>query len=254
MKQRFESVETFAAQHAERKQTQYATHYNLRSRDKSFDVGEQMLILTPDSTSSKTFSRWLGPAKVTVKKSPYSYIVNLNGPKIHVHAIKLRKYYTRVQQVLCLVPPLQCQTAVIYEKDDDFGDIIVPDMAQSISQPPLPSQRIDPSLLSHLDFQQRETLLKLLDRYSDCFSDIPGFCSLVQHTVPLMDNFVPKRLSPYKIPIKLRPQVQAQLQELKSLGDNPTIYKPNGQACHLCPKGEGWERRRALSHRLQICK
>ena len=82
----------------------------------------------------------------------------LSGTKIHVHAIKLRKYYTRVQQVLCLVPPLQCQTAVIYEKDDDFGDIIVPDMAQSISQPPLPSQRIDPSLLSHLDFQQRETL------------------------------------------------------------------------------------------------
>jgi len=123
-----------------------------------------------------------------------------------------------VLQVLCSVPPLQCQTAVICEKDDDFGDIIVPDMAPSISQAPLPSQRIDPSHLSHLDLQQRETLLNLLDSYSDCFSDIPGFCSLVEHTVPLMDNFVPKRLSAYKILVKLRLQVQAQLQELKSLG------------------------------------
>jgi len=120
--------------------------------------------------------------------------------------------------LLCSVPPLQCQTAVIYEKDDDFGDIIVPDTAQSISKSSLPSQRVDPSLLSHLDLQQRETLINILDSYSDCFSDIPGFCSLVEHTVSLMDNLVPKRLSPYKIPIKLRPQVQAQLQELQSLG------------------------------------
>jgi len=72
-------------------------------------------------------------------------------------------------------------------------------------------------ILSHLDFQQRETLLNLLDSFSDCFSDIPGLCSLVEHTVPLMDNFIPKQLSPYKIPVRLRPEVQAQLQELQSL-------------------------------------
>ena len=48
--------------------------YNLRAREKSFAVGEQVLILIPDSTSSKVFSRWLGPANVVEKKSPHSYI------------------------------------------------------------------------------------------------------------------------------------------------------------------------------------
>jgi len=73
-----------------------------------------------------------------------------------------------------------CQTAIIYEKDDDFADITVPDMTPSISQTPLLSQRIDPSHLSHLDFQQQETLLNVLGSFSDCFSDIPAFCSLEQ--------------------------------------------------------------------------
>ena len=72
LKQRFETIEPCAAEHADKKQTQYAKHYNLCSRDKSFDVNEQVLILTPDSTSSKTFSRWMGLATITVKKSPYS--------------------------------------------------------------------------------------------------------------------------------------------------------------------------------------
>ena len=72
LKQHFETVESFAAEHVQKKQTQYTEHYNLCSRDKLFEVDEQVLILTPDSTSSKTFSRWLGPATVTVKKSPYS--------------------------------------------------------------------------------------------------------------------------------------------------------------------------------------
>jgi len=139
-----------------------------------------VLIFTPDSTSSKTFSRCLGLATVIVKKSPYSCIVNLNGTKMHIHANKLHKYHTRVQQVLCLIPPFQCQTSIIYEKDDDFADITVPNMVPSISQILLLSQRIDPSHLSHLDFHQQETLLNLLSSFSDCFSDIPVFCSLVQ--------------------------------------------------------------------------
>ena len=56
-------------------------------------VNEQVLILIPDSTSSKVFSRWQGPAKVIERKSPHSYIVELNGVNRRLHADKLRKYH-----------------------------------------------------------------------------------------------------------------------------------------------------------------
>ena len=36
----------------------------LRSHDKHFDVGDQVLILMTDSTTSHTFSKWTGPATV----------------------------------------------------------------------------------------------------------------------------------------------------------------------------------------------
>jgi len=41
---------------------------------------------------------------------------------------------------------------------------------------------------------------------------------LVEHTIPLSSNFVPKRLPPYRIPLKLRSQVEQQLGELLKLG------------------------------------
>ena len=218
LRERFDSVEAFAAEHANMKQTQYTNRYNLRSHDKSFDVGEQVLILTPDTTSSKTFSRWKGPAIVTIKKSPYSYIVDLEGTKVHVHANKLRKFNTRVQHVLCAVPSFFCSTAIIYEKDVDFDDVMVPEMSQPITQTDLPSQKIEPARLAHLAPEQRHELLNLLDKFGDCFSDVPGFCPLEEHAVPLTSNFVPKRLAPYKIPVQLRADVQRQLQELEQLG------------------------------------
>jgi len=90
--------------HGERAQAKYTSQYNLRNRDKHFSVGEQMLILVPDSTASKVYSRWKGPATVVEVKSPYRYLVELNGSRQHVHANKLRKFHVRVDEVMCNDP------------------------------------------------------------------------------------------------------------------------------------------------------
>lgn len=82
----------------------------------------------------------------------------------------------------------------------------------------LSSQRVDESKLAHLQPQQRSELLLLLDNYADCFSDVPVFCSLAEHTILLLDSFLPKRLVPYKIPIILRPQVEQQLKNFLDQG------------------------------------
>jgi len=86
LRERLGDAERYAFKHTDKRQTQYTTSYNLRSQDKTFNVSEQVLILVPDSTSSKTFRRWQGPATITVKKSPHSYIVELNRLKHKIHA------------------------------------------------------------------------------------------------------------------------------------------------------------------------
>ena len=64
LRERFGSAKQYASKHADKRQTQYTTRYNIRSQDKTFNVGEQVFILVSDSTSNKTFSRWQGPATI----------------------------------------------------------------------------------------------------------------------------------------------------------------------------------------------
>jgi len=42
-------AQNYAKSHSDREQDRYVAHYNLRSKDKHFTVGEQMLLLQPDS-------------------------------------------------------------------------------------------------------------------------------------------------------------------------------------------------------------
>jgi hypothetical protein len=61
-------------------------YHNLRTRPKKFEIGDKCLIFQPDTTSSRVFSQWRGPANIVDVKSPNSYIVELNGKRMHIHA------------------------------------------------------------------------------------------------------------------------------------------------------------------------
>ena len=61
---------------------------------------------------------------------------------------------------------------------------------------------------------QQLELLEVLDRYPECFSDVPGYTDVVTHSIPLTDDFKPKRLHAYRVPEKLKPEVDRQIQEM----------------------------------------
>jgi len=125
--------------------------------DKSFQIGEQVIILEKDS-NSKTFARWQ-TGEIYQKLSPYTYIVSMpNGSRRHLHANKLRKVEVPVTHI-----------GIISESDVEFGEVLAvpippdkPDIAN------LPSQRIDLNSLSHLSEEQRDALLQLLDEFKEC--------------------------------------------------------------------------------------
>ena len=222
-------AQRYAKSHSDRAQARYALHYNLRSKDKHFTVGEQVLMLTPDTTC-KVYSRWKGPASIVEVKSPYSYIVELDGARQHVHANKLRKFHVRVDEVI--IEPSGGNDSdsymavvntcpIVYDGDVDFGavDVIDPPPKKADREEELlPSKRIDSAKLAHLSERQRRELMVVLDQFPDCFSDTPGYCSLVEHEILVDDNFKPKRLRPYKVPERLKAEVERQIQELISLG------------------------------------
>jgi len=56
----------------------------------------------------------------------------------------------------------------------------------------------------HLSVTERSELLSVLDKFSDVFRETPGLCTVVEHTIPIMESFKLKRLRAYKIPENYR--------------------------------------------------
>ena len=177
LRQKLEIAQDYAQSHFDREQHRYVTRYNLRSADKHFTEGEQVLIFHKDSTANRVFSRWKGPATVVDVISPYSYLVEVDGACRVFHTNHLCKFHLQVNAVTCdslLVNAISLGVdtcAVVREEDHDFGHVPFSKPLNTNSESELlPSHRIDLKTLSHLSELQRFELLTLLDRYPNCFS------------------------------------------------------------------------------------
>jgi len=191
----------FAQSHTESAQQGYAAHYNLRARQKEFQEGDQVIVLAPKNTGEMG-NRWLGPSTVVRVKSPYSYLVDLgNGNVRHMHANKMRHFVARIQGC-----------GVIAECDTKFGKVLPPEVV--VNEGVIPSVRVNPVKLSHLDEGQRAELVEVLDEFAACFSDKPGLCDVVTHRIVTTLDFVPKQMRPYRVPIAFRADGNRQIREL----------------------------------------
>jgi transposase InsO family protein len=81
LKENLEIAKDIAEEHAGKNQRRYTDNYNLRSRSKSFEVDDKVIILMPDS-GNKVYSRWIGPAKIRKKLSENSYNVELDDGSV----------------------------------------------------------------------------------------------------------------------------------------------------------------------------
>jgi hypothetical protein len=176
LKENLEMAKIYADYYSETEQKRYADHYNLRSTDRKFDVGDKVIVLAPDFAGAKLYSRWQGPGVIIEVKSPYSYIVEIAGKRRHIHANKIRKFNERIEQAMVN------NCAIIFDKDDDFGEVQVLE-GQSPSTELAPSSKIDPAKVSHLSETEKLQLFAVLDKFPEVFSDKPGFCPLIEHDI-----------------------------------------------------------------------
>jgi hypothetical protein len=214
LKENLEIAKVYAGDHSTKQLNRYAAHYNLRSRDKRFEVGDRVIILAPDS-ANKVYSRWQGPGTVYQVKSPYSYIVELDGKLRHLHANKIRPYRERINQAHV------DNCSVIFDKDVEFGNIDVVDnnnFAGVNGDDLKPSQKLAPGQLSHLSEDEKCQLCAILDKFPNVFADKPGFCPIIEHSIITTADFKPKRLRAYRVPELLKPEVDRQIRELLAMG------------------------------------
>jgi len=97
--------------------------------------------------------------------------------------------------------------AIIYEHDNDFGDVEVLNDSENLPEL-LPNQEIEPEKLAHLSEKQRNELLSLLDKHRKCSSQTPGLCDRIQHEIHVTADFKPKRLAAYRVSEALKGDMQ----------------------------------------------
>jgi len=211
LKENLELAKLYADYYSEIEQKRYADHYNMRSTDRKYQIGDKVIVLAPDFVGAKLYSRWQGPGTIIEVKSPYSYLVEINGKRRHIHANKMRKYNERIEQAVVN------NCSVIFEKDEEFGSVaVIPNIP--LTNEPLPSSKIDPDKVRHLSSSEKQQLLAILDQYPEVFSEKPGFCPLIEHEIKVTSDFKPKRLRAYKVPELLKPEVERQIKEMLELG------------------------------------
>ncbi|GFX91070.1 retrovirus-related Pol polyprotein from transposon opus [Trichonephila clavipes] len=120
LQKKLQETHEIASGNSTKNQERMTSHYNLRSREKSFSVGDEVLILLP-SSMHKLLNTWRGPAKVVALTRPHSCLVQMeDGSTIELHINKLRPYISRVDHV-----------GVIFDKDlasgtDPSPPVIIP--------------------------------------------------------------------------------------------------------------------------------
>ena len=202
LKERLEIANKLATEIATKEQKNYVERYNLRARDKSFNVGDLVIVLMPDSTN-KLYSRWIGP--VTVKErvngDSNTYIISMqDGTERKLHANKLRLFHAKVASV-----------GVIFESDETFGEIkCTPSSTDN-------NDKLNFNL-TQLSHEERCKMLTMLNRHKQVFSDKPGLCKIGVHEIKLKPGYVPKRKVAYRIPEKLRAEVDRQINDLLDQG------------------------------------
>jgi len=63
-----------------------------------------------------------------------------------------------------------------------------------------PCERVSVDRLAHLNAEQRNDLLSVLDEFVVCFSDRPGLYTGEVHRIDTTAEFKPKRMRAYRVP------------------------------------------------------
>src|SRR6267154_4129203 len=100
---------------------------------------------------------------------------------------------------------------VIFESDEDFGEIEFCPAVGKISDSEKEISNLD---LSYLSGERAVQLRALLMKHAVVFSDKPGCCKTFEREINLVEGFEPKTQRPYRIPEKLKVEVDRQLDQL----------------------------------------
>lgn len=210
-----------AAQNADISTTRYKSYFDLKSQNRQFKVGEEVLVLLPDN-ASKLLVSWNGPYKVLERRNKVDYLIDEKGKQKLYHANILKKYHRRNQTgqvnpdekdslVNDCASIMRVQFCVTEDIDEDDKLSITPD--GRVEDVGVESNNEKLCVNPSLEREQEKDIRRLVESFSDVFSEIPGCTSTAEHNIVITTS---ERLKPksYPVPIHLQPHFEQEVDNL----------------------------------------
>ena len=200
MRERLEEMSEHVHKNMQSAQTRQKSWYDKNARERSFQPGDQVLVLLPTSTSKLT-AQWQGPYTVVERVGKVNYRIRMpdrRKKQTVFHVNMLRKWHT---------PAAAGFTTTCVPTDKEVDDIPSWNDAEGGRA----------SVGSQLTPAQCQELGSLLAKFEPLFQTLPGHTSIAEHRISTGDA-TPVRLSPYRIPHAFRETVHRELKEMLEHG------------------------------------
>ncbi len=243
--ERLHSVWKLARQSLESSQSQMKSRYDKRTVQRSFEPGDQVLVLLP-LPGSTLQAKFAGPYGIEEKLSDTDYVVKTpdRKRKTRVCHINMLKLYVSRPKPKCTVPSPVIVSVSAGPSDyspsvDDLriGSACLSDISLKNSE----TLAVFSSKLSHLSSSSQKELMQLTGKYSSLFSDVPTVTNVLEHDIDVGDHR-PVKQNAYRInPVK-REIMKKETQYLIEHGLAVPSSSPWCSPCLLVPKSDGTSR------------
>lgn len=165
--------------------------HDKKAFERVFKVGDEVLVLAT-SKKNKMSVAWIGPGKIEAKISETNYIVNVPGrrERAQIYHVNLLKPYLKRAEIVNFI-------AQELEEGENNQDLEIAFPAAESATYNFDNALKESNLEDRCTSGQLEQLRKLLDEYSDVFSNDPGRTDLMEHDIELLE-YKPIRLKPYR--------------------------------------------------------
>ena len=249
LKERISNSCKYARKKIEKQMLDSKERYDVKSKNRSLSVGDNVLLLLPLGTN-KINCEWKGPFSVVslVPGSDVNYVIDINGKQKIYHINMLKKYVMRPQNLIpevetvCNVSSLvpneetlcnEILCNIVTDKTDVtkmlscsnvsvIDDICEETDAESFSQIELPSLKQTESINDvkvnyELTDVQKSDISNVLHEFSNIFTDCPLKTECIEHVIELTSEN-PVHLKPYPLPFSSEKIVNEEVDSMLKAG------------------------------------
>ncbi|XP_072164915.1 uncharacterized protein [Diadema setosum] len=245
LKERMEKTCDIAQQELLKSHEKYRRNYNRKARQRSFKVGDEVLVLLP-TDSNKLLMHWKGPFRVVGTVGKLDYRIDL-GSRITTFHANLLKLYVHRDDVPDVGAPFEVASVSVVEEEDvsEDGDLSYQRMSNEHLLHIPTTKRTqgvgDVKVDTNLTDEQRRQVSSFLCEFEDVLTDVPGVTSAGEHDIKLTHS-EPIRSKPYPLPHALRQVVKDEIKEMMDLGVIEQSSSPYASPIVLVKKKDGSNR------------